>query len=168
MQQLVEETEEERSAERPTGSQSADGKPDVRMGDEAISTFLERQGWGSLTLADGGDAYSVPLSFGYDGDGTLYFQLQTDEDSQKMSYFDATTTATFLVTEVQPPNWTSVMVRGEVSQVDDEEVDVAYAAFAENAWFPTCPWTAEKDPADVTFYKLEADEMSGRTSLVED
>lgn len=140
--------------------------PDVTMSDEASAAFLERLGWGCLTLANEGAAYSVPMSFGYDGDSTLYFQAQTDEESDKMAYLDATTTATFLVPEVQPPDWTSVIVRGPVKKVPDEEIEEAYTAFAENAWFPTCPWTHDKDPTEVAFYKLEADQLTGRTSLV--
>lgn len=140
--------------------------PDITMNAEASAAFLERLGWGCLTLADEGSAYSVPMSFGYDGDSTLYFQVQTDDESDKMAYLDATTTATFLVPEVQPPDWTSVIVRGPVRKVPDEEIDEAYAAFAENAWFPTCPWTHDKDPTEVAFYKLEADQLTGRTSLV--
>ncbi|WP_276300073.1 pyridoxamine 5'-phosphate oxidase family protein [Halorussus lipolyticus] len=139
--------------------------PDVRMESKASAEFLEGQGWGCLTLADGGEAYSVPLSFGYDGDSTLYFQVQTDDDSDKMAYLDATTTATFLVPEVQPPEWSSVIVRGAVEKVPDDEADEAYSAFADNAWFPACPWTNDKDPAEVEFYKLEADELTGRTSV---
>ncbi len=139
--------------------------PDVQMAPKASAELLEGQGWGCLTLADGGEAYSVPLSFGYDGDSTLYFQVQTDDDSDKMAYMDATTTATFLVPEVQPPEWSSVVVRGGVERVPDEEVEAAYSAFADNAWFPTCPWTADKDPTEVEFYKMEAEELTGRTSV---
>lgn len=153
----------------PVGESPADvpveETPDVQMSRGAAVSFLERRGWGCLTLADGGAAYSVPMSFGYDGEGTLYFQMQDGDDSEKMAYLDATTTATFLVPEVRPPDWTSVIVRGEVAPVPDCERDAAYAAFADNAWFPLCPWTAEKDPADVTFYKLDVQELTGRTSL---
>lgn len=139
--------------------------PDVQMDPEASAAFLERQGWGYLTLADGGEAYSVPMSFGWDGGSTLYFQVQTDDDSEKMAYLDATTTATFVVAEVQPPEWSSVVVRGGVERVPDDEAEKAYSAFADNAWFPACPWTTDKDPTEIEFYKLEAEELTGRTSV---
>lgn len=159
---------EETDRKTPTEETDAPAEetPDVRMDDEATAAFLERRGWGCLTLADGGAAYSVPMSFGYDGEGTLYFQIQTDDDSRKLSYLDATTTATFLVPEVRPPDWTSVVVRGEVTRVPDGELDAAYAAVADNAWFPACPWTPDKDLDDMALYKLDAEETTGRTSLV--
>jgi nitroimidazol reductase NimA-like FMN-containing flavoprotein (pyridoxamine 5'-phosphate oxidase superfamily) len=159
--------DEETSQDKADGSISDETTPDVTMNAEASASFLERLGWGCLTLADEGVAYSVPMSFGYDGDSTLYFQAQTDEDSDKMAYLDATTTATFLASEVQPPDWTSVIVRGAIGKVPEEEVEEAYAAFAENAWFPACPWTPDKDPTEVAFYKLEAQEVTGRTSIIE-
>lgn len=168
MHASVEEGDEEVSFEWPTEDVPVETTPDVTMSPEATSAFLEGQGWGCLTLADGGAAYSIPMSFGYDGEGTLYFHVQVDDGSEKLSFIDATTTATFLVPEVSPPDWTSVVVRGEISRVPDAELDAAYAAFAENAWFPTCPWTPEKDPAELAFYKLDVSEMTGRTSLVSD
>lgn len=138
--------------------------PDVEMDPEETAAFLQERGWGCLTLARDDAAYSIPVSFGYDGESTLYFQLQTDEDSEKLAYLDATTTATFLVPRVRPPNWQSAVVRGRIRPVSDDEAGDALAAFADNAWFPTCPWTAEKDPADVALYELEIEEMSGRAS----
>lgn len=161
-----EETSQNEAEDDVSSDESDETTPDVTMNAEASAAFLERLGWGCLTLADEGSAYSVPMSFGYDGDSTLYFQVQTDEESDKMAYLNATTTATFLVPEVQPPDWTSVIVRGPVGKVPDEEIEEAYAAFAENAWFPACPWTPDKDPAEVAFYKLEAEQLTGRTSLV--
>ena len=145
---------------------SDDNRSDVRMSSDAASAFLERKGWGCLTLADGGCAYSLPMSFGYDGEETVYFHLQTDERGEKMAYLDATECATLLVPEVEPPDWTSVVVRGPTARAPGDELEEAYAAFAENAWFPASPWTEDRDPTELGFYKLEADEMTGRTSVV--
>ncbi|WP_128477419.1 pyridoxamine 5'-phosphate oxidase family protein [Halorussus pelagicus] len=141
-------------------------RSDVKMNSDAASAFLERKGWGCLTLAEGGNAYSLPMSFGYDGEGTAYFHLQTDERGEKMAYLDATESATLLVPEVRPPDWTSVMVRGPIERVPEAEVEDAYAAFAGNAWFPASPWTDDRDPTELGFYKLEAETVTGRTSLV--
>jgi len=145
---------------------SDDRWSNVQMSCDAASSFLGRKGWGCLTLANEGCAYSVPMSFGYDGEETVYFHLQTDERSEKMAYLDATERATLLVPEVEPPDWTSVVVRGPIESVPDEEVDDAYAACAENAWFPACPWPDDRDPTELRFYKLAADEVTGRTSVV--
>ncbi|MFC7081401.1 pyridoxamine 5'-phosphate oxidase family protein [Halorussus caseinilyticus] len=148
------------------GGASVEEPTDLRMHPDAVAAFLEQQGWGCLTLADGGSAYSIPISFGYDGDGTVYFHVHTDDDGEKMRYLDATATATFLVADVQPPEWTSVMLRGAVTRVPDDETPEAYAAFADNAWFPMCPWVPEKDPSELAFYKLDADDVTGRTSML--
>ncbi|WP_115794820.1 MULTISPECIES: pyridoxamine 5'-phosphate oxidase family protein [Halorussus] len=153
--------------ESPAGADpepSVENSGDVRMSADAVEEFLDRRGWGCLTLASDGDAYAIPMSFGYDGDGTLYFFVQADRDGRKMAYLDATRTATFLVPEIRPPSWTSAVVRGGIERVPDENVEAAYAAFAANAWFPACPWTGDRHPTAFEFYRLDADEMTGRSS----
>ncbi|MDL0142354.1 pyridoxamine 5'-phosphate oxidase family protein [Halobacterium salinarum] len=46
-------------------------------------TLLFESGVGVLALTDGTEAYSIPESFGYDGE-TLYFQFVYTPESKKM------------------------------------------------------------------------------------
>lgn len=140
--------------------------PDIEMDPDEVTAFLRAQGWGCLTLARDSVAYSIPVSFGYDGDSTFYFQLRTDEGCEKSAYLDATASATFLVPEVRPPEWTSVVARGPVDRVPADGVDEALAAIGDNAWFPLAPWTDGRPP-DLPLYALEAEELTGRTSAVD-
>ncbi|WP_132057242.1 pyridoxamine 5'-phosphate oxidase family protein [Halorussus amylolyticus] len=144
---------------------NAETTPEVEMDEAAVDDFLERRGWGCLTLAKDDSAYSIPMSFGYDGDSTLYFQLQATENSEKMAYLDATTTAAFLVPEVAPPDWTSVVARGELRRVPDDEIENVLNALADNAWFPLAPWVEGGGATDLKLYKLDADELTGRSSM---
>lgn len=141
--------------------------PDIEMDADEVTAFLRRRGWGCLTMARGSAAYSIPVSFGYDGDGTFYFQLRTDEGSEKLAYLDATTTATFLVPEVRPPDWTSVMARGPLEALANDEISEALAALGDNAWFPLAPWSDGQAPTDLSLYALEAEELTGRSTAVE-
>lgn len=56
------------------------------MSEAEIEEFLIEQGYGHVSLAADGEAYTVPMSFGYDGNNRifLYFIQFTDEDSHKL------------------------------------------------------------------------------------
>ncbi|USZ69317.1 pyridoxamine 5'-phosphate oxidase family protein [Halorussus salilacus] len=140
--------------------------PDIEMDADEVNAFLRGQGWGCLTMARDSVAYSIPVSFGYDGDSTFYFQLQTDEGCEKLPYLDATTTATLVVPEVRPPEWTSVMVRGPLEVLTDDGITEALAVIGDNAWFPLAPWSDGQAPTHLSLYALEAEELTGRSSAV--
>jgi hypothetical protein len=108
----------------------------VRMDRAEIDDFLADRGVGLLALADGGRAYAVPISFGYDGDSRLYFfLLRFGEDSEKIDYADRTASATFAVYDVETPDrWRSVLARGPVETVPEERHDEMEAVMYDNAW----------------------------------
>jgi nitroimidazol reductase NimA-like FMN-containing flavoprotein (pyridoxamine 5'-phosphate oxidase superfamily) len=133
----------------------------TQMTDEEISEFLKEHGSGVLSLSDGGETYAVPESFGYDG-GSLYFQLVYTDDSHKMTYIETTEIATFTVSDEDPAQ--SVIIRGPLNKVPDDQVVVATNAIAENAALPTLnvlPDTSLED-LEMEFYQLTPTEQSGR------
>lgn len=108
----------------------------IRMDRAEIDEFLTDHGVGLLSLARDGEAYAVPISFGYDGEDLLYFfLLRFGESSRKIDFADATDTATFAVYEVETPDrWKSVLASGEVGTVPGERYDEMEEVMFDNAW----------------------------------
>lgn len=133
----------------------------IEMAEEEIEEFLERRGTGTLALTDGAETYAVPESFGYDGD-SLYFQLVHAEDSRKMDFIETTGIATFTTSIEDPPQ--SVVVRGPLEKVREDEKMVATNAIAENAVLPTLNVIPNHSPEDLDmeFYRLTPHERTGR------
>ncbi|MCD2204488.1 pyridoxamine 5'-phosphate oxidase family protein [Halobacterium sp. KA-6] len=128
---------------------------------DEIDTLLRESGAGVLSLTDGKETYAIPESFGYDGDH-LYFQFVHHPDSQKMAFLETTDTATLTVYTDTPSK--SVIVRGPVEPVPDDDQTIASTAIAENADIPTLNVYPEHSPDELlmTFYQLSPTERSGR------
>lgn len=110
------------------------------MSDRDIDRLLSATGWGVLSLADGDDPYSIPVSFGYD-DGVVYLALIRDSPSNtKFDYVADGKTARLLVTDVGGRfDWQSIAVTGAVERIerDDGGWDEALGVLDDNAWFST-------------------------------
>lgn len=126
-----------------------------------IDAHLRELGVGVLSLADGGETYAVPESFGYDGDA-LYFQFGYDDDSDKMSHVGTTDIATFTAYTVDPA-W-SVVVRGRLEFVPESDATTATEALASNATIPNVNVSPDAADGEIrfTFYRLVPDDISGR------
>ena len=107
------------------------------MSDAEIDAFLAERGDGVLALADGGDAYAVPLSFGYE-DGRLYFAyFRFADEPTKEAYSGATGTACLAVYEAETPfRWRSVLAFGPLEAVGPDRWGEVGAAMGDNAWSP--------------------------------
>lgn len=68
-----------------TGTNESDLEKRLRTGEHGV-----------LGLADGDDAYAVPLSYHYDGDRFLLRISERDDGSEKRRFLEATDTATFV------------------------------------------------------------------------
>ena len=89
------------------------------LDDEDVERFLREAPTGVLALADGDEAYAVPVVHEY-RDGSLYFHLGDHPGSTKLSFADSTTTATYVVYDAEPTDdpealtsW-SVLARGSL------------------------------------------------------
>lgn len=93
-------------------------------------TFLGGHRVGVMSLARAGDAYGLPLFYGYDGQA-LYFHSRPGE---KDEFLQATGNGCFVVLEVHSDDdWTSVEARGPVQKVDtNADADRAFKAISEN------------------------------------
>ena len=107
------------------------------MTDAEVDAFLTERGDGVLALADGGDAYAVPISFGYE-DGTLYFVFfRFAAEPEKTVYGEATRTACLAVYEADSVDrWRSVLARGPLESVGPDRWGEVGRAMGDNAWSP--------------------------------
>lgn len=109
----------------------------VRMSDRDVDAFLADQGTGVLALADGGEAYAVPISFGYE-DGRCYFAFYRFADEpRKEAAAAATETACLATYDVESVlRWKSVLAMGPIEPVGPDRWDEVGVAMGDNAWSP--------------------------------
>lgn len=134
---------------------------------DEVGELLERAEFGVLGLASDGQAYTVPLSFGYDEELTaLYFMCAFEPDSKKRAYMEATETATFVVADsALPDSWASIFFEGTLARVPEDESEDAYAALAAHAAFPASYTFAEYiESYDIeqALYEFEVDRVTTR------
>ncbi len=131
------------------------------MDGAAIEDRLRSEDHGVLAVADGDDAYAVPLNYRYDGDTFLLRVSDHDDDAEKRRYLETTDTATFVCYSGTSKESWSIQIRGPVSRseqsVDEETL---------NEWFP--PFRLfDEAIGDVEFvlYELEVVTALGRTTI---
>lgn len=151
-------------------SESAGSRPDRladRLSPEEIEALLYAEGTATLGLAADGRAYTVPVSFGYDGDA-LYFQLSASADSQKTAYIQQTEQASATVRSFDGANrWDSVSVVGRLERVPGCELDGALAAMADNAALAELGVFADVEDLSFVVMRLVPARMSGRRAQTE-
>lgn len=140
------------------------GLPRYRMTDAEVDALLRTQGFGVLSMADGGVGYGVPLSFGY-ADERMFFVFQRQAaESRKKQFTETTERASFLVTDVESKHdWASVILTGTLRQVDADDWDELVDALEANAWFPSL--FSEADPMQNWLgYEFVVEDTSGLKS----
>ncbi|AZH25786.1 pyridoxamine 5'-phosphate oxidase family protein [Haloplanus aerogenes] len=130
----------------------------VGMDADTVDDYLRRGNHGVLALADGDDAYAVPLSYHYDGDRFLLRVSTHADDSEKQHYLDTTDTATFVCFAVAADESWSIHVRGPVTEwagaVDEATL---------NEWFPPFRLFDESvEDVAFTLYELDMETVVGR------
>lgn len=134
----------------------------IEMNESEIERTLQELGHGVLSLSRGGDAYGIPISFGYD-DGRMFMHLiRFGDDSKKLDFSESTTQASMTAYRVDSRfAWKSVVVTGELEDVHEDETEYMEEVMEENAWFPNIfPPTAPI--AEIKRVELDIDEMTGR------
>ena len=132
----------------------------TRMDDSDIAAFLSNQRVGVLGLPTENGPYMIPLSFGYDGDNSLYFTFIGGSASRKQQLTEAAADATVLVYKVESMfHWESVLLQGGIEAVPESKwADLA--AVLDGAWRPEVFEDAIKDD-DVTIYRFHINEREG-------
>jgi hypothetical protein len=116
---------------------------------------------GVLGLADGDDAYAVPLSYDYDGDRFLLRVSTHDDESEKRRFLEATDAATFVCYAASTHESWSIQIRGPLRRRDDS-IDEA----ALNELFQ--PFRVFDEPVEAvafSVYELEMETVTGRSTV---
>lgn len=141
--------------------------PDLRtaeLDDEEISTLFREQGFGVLSLAVENTAYSVPMSFGYDGERLYFVYLQTTDESTKIAFSDQTELASFIVCDIESKHhWRSAIAYGPLSELDEESWNPAVQAVKDNAWHPNL-FASASPMQGLQWWELTPEEYTGRKS----
>ncbi|SDX16120.1 hypothetical protein SAMN05443574_11651 [Haloarcula vallismortis] len=128
-----------------------------------VDEVLVESGVGVLSMAVDGVPYGVPLSFGYDGDDTLYFVfLGASAELRKEMYAEQTDVASFTTFDVDPNGaWRSVIVAGPLNRISIDDWDTAREALADNAYQSNLlsEYELQENP---NVWALEIAERSGR------
>lgn len=131
------------------------------MDDEKIRAFLTDRGVGILALEGDDVPYQVPLSFGFDGESSLYFvYLLFGTESRKETLSAEHRRGHFLVFDATSIHeWQSLSATGTLTEIDDDEWPTLQETM-ENAWHSDL--FASADPMrGVTGYRFDVDEWSG-------
>ena len=131
-----------------------------RMDEQAIRGFLSSQKTGVLGLPTQGEPYQIPISYGYDGERSIYFTYLVSPTSHKVKLTEQTDTASFLVYSVESKfMWESVILTGEIEAVPKEEWDEIDDILSDT-WNPDILEKAQLS-GDIAVYTLRIDEQSG-------
>jgi nitroimidazol reductase NimA-like FMN-containing flavoprotein (pyridoxamine 5'-phosphate oxidase superfamily) len=131
-----------------------------------IAEFLDARHAGVLSLADGGDAYSIPVSFDYDGgESALFFRFGYGPDSQKRRFLDAVETASFVVFERDDGLWKSVVVEGPVETVSESTLDSTIVEALDGLDIPY--FRVHQRPAGNMDFEIVRLDAAGMTGIVE-
>lgn len=133
----------------------------IQMSEEQMQYLLEREGVGILALSTETLPYVIPMSFGYNGDATLYFvYLLFGTESRKQELSDKQQQGRFVVYRAESLyDWQSVSLTGHISTVADNEWDSLRNAM-KNAWHPNI-FSSANPMRGVQGYRFEIESWTG-------
>lgn len=135
------------------------------MDEESVRARLRAAETGVLALADGSDAYAIPMAFHYDDGDSILLRVGRFPGSEKIAYIEATGRACFVVYEYESPreSW-SVLLTGTLHPVSlgDDRFDEAEI----NRRFPDLR-VFDEDIAEleIELYELRIDTVTGRETV---
>ena len=133
------------------------------MSSDDVDQLLTSRGYGVLSLCRDGEPYSIPVSFGYDGEDIYFPFLMGGSDATKAEFIADGATARLLVMDIRGRfNWQSISVTGPVHALEPETE--AYEQFMEtvsdNGWFMRGFERADSI-SSIQGWRLEIDELRG-------
>ncbi len=127
------------------------------MDETELERKLNGADTGVLSLARDGDAYSIPVSFHYDGEKIL-LRLGIEEGSEKLSFVETTDTASFVVHEVTGEESWSILVQGSLVPASDALGD----ADINERFTPLRLFDESVDDVNPELYELRMESVTGR------
>jgi len=133
------------------------------MDGREIDRMLTDTGWGVLSLADGDEPYSIPVSFGYDGAAVSLALIRDSPANTKFDFVDDGGRARLLVTDIGGRfDWRSIAVTGTTRAIEraSDEWETAVSVLDDNAWFST-DFERAGGIEEITVWRLVPDEIRG-------
>jgi len=135
----------------------------MQLDESGIDDVLREMGVGVLSMSVDGVPYGVPLSFGYDGDDSLYFVfLGSTAELRKETYAEQSEVASFTTFDMSADgSWRSVIVSGPIGRITIDEWDAAREAMGDNAYQSNLlsEYELEENP---NVWELTVEERAGR------
>lgn len=143
---------------------------ETQMTAEDVDAFLGTQETGVLSLADDGDPYAVPISFGYNADSrTFYFRLVSTDGSEKRRFLTGTPEARFVVYDDDgTETYRSVVATGRLEEIDPSELsvdDVEQYGKAKRPLFEI--WGEPRTDLDIRLFRFDATDVTGRRTDID-
>lgn len=133
------------------------------MDEREIDAVLDTTGWGIITLAEDDEPYSIPVSFGWDGEDAYFAFIRDSPTNTKFEFAADGKTARLLVTDVKARfDWQSIAVTGTLRAIDRDTDDWATLMdrLEGNAWFST-DFERAAGVEDLQGWRLDPDEVRG-------
>lgn len=130
------------------------------MDENAVREFVRTQDTGVLGLPTGDVPYLLPLSFGYDGDRSLYFTYLASPESRKQELTSRADRAGFLIYSVDSAfSWESVLLQGTIREVPESRWEAVQDVLAD-AWHPHLLESATAS-STVSVHEFSIEDQSG-------
>jgi nitroimidazol reductase NimA-like FMN-containing flavoprotein (pyridoxamine 5'-phosphate oxidase superfamily) len=133
------------------------------MGSTDIDDLLVSQGHGILSLCREGTPYSIPVSFGYDGEDVYFGLLEDSPDPTKFKFIEDGSTVRLLVTNIRGRfEWQSVAITGPAEELDSEgdEWEHFIDTLDDNGWFMRA-FERSDAVGSIRGWRLAIDELQG-------
>lgn len=127
-----------------------------------------RRGIGTLAMVDDEQPYAIPMSFGYDADQMVFpMQWGGGYESRKSQVIDSNPNVCLTVSEQDTDDeaiWRSVVVTGEIYEIQENDREQSYASLAANAEFPADfgVWGIPFEEVEFRLFGLSLDDCTGR------
>lgn len=138
------------------------------MDEFEITQLLTDRGLGVLGFAAAGEAYTLPVAFAYDDEQErCIFRFLMPEHSRKREFIADTQTASLTVYEWGgPDDWRSVVVRGPLQPLADDELTQAATLFSDlGAEAALDIFNQPVSAYESGWYELAVSERTGRRSF---
>lgn len=144
---------------------------ETEMTESEIDDFLGEHETGVLSLAQGEQPYSIPISYGYDAsERTFFMRLVSTPESEKRRFLASSPHARLVVYDETGDKTTyrSAVAVGLLEEIPPEELTVErieqYGA-AKRPLFEI--WGKSKQDLDIQLYEFEPTTLSGRRTEID-
>jgi nitroimidazol reductase NimA-like FMN-containing flavoprotein (pyridoxamine 5'-phosphate oxidase superfamily) len=144
---------------------------ETEITESEIDDFLGEHETGVLSLAQGEQPYSIPISYGYDAsERTFFMRLVSTPESEKRRFLASSPHARLVVYDKTEDKTTyrSVVAVGLLEEIPPEQLTVEHIEQYGAAKRPLFEiWGKSKQDLDIRLYEFEPTTLSGRRTEID-